>query len=67
MLFKLFSLIKIKEILKFLNKINNKNPNENSNPAKPNIKKVFDIKFISSFMDAIKTEKQYKHNQVISE
>lgn len=54
-------------MLKFLKSINNKNPNENSKPANPNIKKVFDIKFISSFIEATKIEKQYKVNHVISE
>lgn len=54
-------------MLKFLNKINNKNPNENSKPANPKIKKVLDIKFKSSFIDATKIEKQYKDSHVISE
>lgn len=63
-----FSLsFKIKDTLKFLNNINSKNPKENSKPAKPKIKKVFDIKFKSSFIDATKIDKEYKTNQVISE
>ena len=40
--------IMLQEILKFLNNINNKNPIANSNPAKPKIKNVIEIKFKSS-------------------
>ena len=54
-------------MLKFLNKISNKNPKENSKPAKPKIKNVLDIKFRSSLIAATKIEKQYNDNQVISE
>ena len=55
------------ETLKFLKSINSKKPNENSKPAKPNIKNVLDIRFISSLIEAIKIEKQYNTNQVTSE
>ena len=50
-----------------MNRINSKKPKENSRPAKPNIKKVFDITLMSSFVADIKIEKQYKVNHVISE
>ena len=53
--------------MKFLKRIKSKNPKENSSPAKPKIKKVFDIVFISSFTAVTKIEKQYKTNQVTSE
>lgn len=59
--------IKFKETLKFLNNISNKKPNENSKPAKPNIKKVIEIRFKSSFIEAVKIENVYKTNQVVSE
>ena len=49
---------KFMEILKFLKRIKSKNPKENSKPAKPRIKKVVDIKFKSSFIEATKIERQ---------
>lgn len=55
------------ETLKFLNKISNKKPKENSKPANPSIKKVLLIKFMSSFKEATKREKQYKDSHVTSE
>jgi hypothetical protein len=41
---------KLNETLKLLNKINNKNPNENSKLAKPNIKNVIEVKVKSSII-----------------
>lgn len=54
-------------MLKFLNKIKSKKPKENSKLAKPKIKKVLEIKLMSSFSIATNKEKQYKVIHVISE
>lgn len=58
---------KYKDKLKFLNKINIKNTIENSKPAKPRIKKVNDVRFISSFIEPNNTLKVYKLTHEISE
>ena len=54
-------------LLKFLNKIINKYPKENSTLANPSIKKLNVNKFKSSFKLPVKIEKQYKIIQIISE
>lgn len=61
------SSVKSIDTLKFLNKIRSKNPKENSKPAKPSIKKVSDVKVISSFTAPNIVDNTYMVNQVNSE
>ena len=61
------SSVKSNDTLKFLNKINNKKPKENSRPAKPKIKYVNDAKVISSFTAPNIIDNTYIVNHVNSE
>lgn len=57
----------VNDWLKFLKFIINKKPIENSNPAKPNKKKLIENKVRSSFIPPINTEQQNKITHTISE
>lgn len=59
--------IKNIDTLKFLKRINNRKPKENSTPARPKIKNVLVANVISSFIAPVTKVKQYKVNQVTSE
>lgn len=56
-----------KDILNFLKTISIRNPNANSKPASPKIKKVLENIFKSSKYTPRKTEYVYKTIQVVSE
>jgi hypothetical protein len=58
---------KFKVLLTFLNKIINKNPKENSKPARANKKNVVHNKRMSSLQPQRSTVKQYKIIQTNSE